>query len=66
MAHNSEAKDSTFNKSGDSEKLSTNITATGAAGGLIGSMSGGSVTKSAAAVYVKGGTDAGGLIGSAG
>ena len=47
------------------EKLSKNIEATGAAGGLIGSMSGGSVTKSAAAVYVKGGTDAGGLIGSA-
>ena len=63
VAHNSEAKDSTFNNSGDSAK--PNVTATGAAGGLIGSMSGGSVTKSAAAVYVKGGTDAGGLIGSA-
>ena len=63
VAHNSEAKDSTFNNSGDSAK--PNVTATGAAGGLIGSMSGGSVTKSAAAVYVKGGTEAGGLIGSA-
>ena len=62
VAHNSEAKDSTFNNNGDSAK--PNVTATGAAGGLIGSMSGGSVTKSAAAVYVKGGTAAGGLIGS--
>ncbi len=57
VAHNS------VDESGK-EKLSKNIEATGAAGGLIGSMSGGSVTKSAAAVYVKGGTDAGGLIGS--
>lgn len=63
VAHNSEAKDSTFNNNGDSAK--PNVTATGAAGGLIGSMSGGSVTKSAAAVYVKGGTEAGGLIGNA-
>lgn len=46
------------------EKLSKNIEATGAAGGLIGSMIGGKVEKSAAAVYVKGGTEAGGLIGS--
>lgn len=57
VAHNS------VDESGK-EKLSKNIEATGAAGGLIGSMSGGSVTKSAAAVYVKGGTEAGGLIGS--
>ena len=60
VAHNS------VDESGK-EKLSKNIEATGAAGsagGLIGSMSGGSVTKSAAAVYVKGGTAAGGLIGS--
>lgn len=62
VAHNSEAKDSTFNNNGDSAK--PNVTATGAAGGLIGSMTGGTVTKSAAAVYVKGGTEAGGLIGS--
>ena len=47
------------------EKLSKNIEATGAAGGLIGSMIGGKVEKSAAAVYVKGGSAAGGLIGSA-
>lgn len=74
VAHNSETKDSTFNNSGDSAK--PNVTATGAAGsagGLIGSMSGGSVTKSAAAVYVASSGNkeeerypsAGGLIGSA-
>ena len=63
VAYNSEAKDSTFNNSGDSAK--PNVTATGAAGGLIGSMTGGKAEKSAAAVYVKGGTEAGGLIGSA-
>ena len=37
----------------------------GNAGGLIGSANGTTVTKSAAAVYVKGGSAAGGLIGSA-
>ncbi len=36
----------------------------GSAGGLVGSMTGGSITNCAAAVYVSG-TDAGGLIGSA-
>lgn len=41
----------------------TTIQATGSAGGLVGLMSGGSVNASAAALYVKGVTDAGGLIG---
>ncbi len=43
----------------------TEVSASGAAGGLIGLVSGGklTVTNSAAAVYVKGGSAAGGLIG---
>lgn len=46
-------------------KTNATVTASGAAGGLIGSMTnGGSVTNSAAALIVSGGTDAGGLIGS--
>ena len=65
VAHNSEDNDSKFDNDDTTAGKKPNVTATGAAGGLIGSMSGGSVTKSAAAVYVKGGTDAGGLIGSA-
>ncbi len=65
VAHNSEDNDSKFDNDDTTTGKKPNVTATGAAGGLIGSMSGGSVTKSAAAVYVKGGTDAGGLIGSA-
>ena len=43
---------------------SRKITASDSAGGLIGSMTNGSVTNSAAALIVSGGTDAGGLIGS--
>lgn len=65
VAHNSEDNDSKFDNDDTTTGKKPNVTATGAAGGLIGSMSGGSVTKSAAAVYVKGGTEAGGLIGSA-
>ena len=65
VAHNSEDNDSKFDNDDTTTGKKPNVTATGAAGGLIGSMSGGSVTKSAAAVYVKGGTDAGGLIGRA-
>ena len=64
MAYNSKDNDSKFDNDETTIDKKPNVTATGAAGGLIGSMSGGSVTKSAAAVYVKGGTDAGGLIGS--
>lgn len=64
VAHNSEDNDSKFDNDDTTAGKKPNVTATGAAGGLIGSMSGGSVTKSAAAVYVKGGTEAGGLIGS--
>ncbi len=53
LAHNS--------KSG----ATVNVTASGSVGGLIGSMSGGSVTKSAAALWVESsGSSAGGLIGS--
>ena len=64
VAHNSEDNDTKFDNDDTTTGKKPNVTATGAAGGLIGSMSGGSVTKSAAAVYVKGGTAAGGLIGS--
>lgn len=45
------------------EKLTQNIESSGTAGGLIGSVIGGSVTECAAAVYVSGSTNAGGLIG---
>ena len=57
LARNSKEKDS---------KTAATVTASsGAAGGLIGSMTnGGSVTNSAAALVVSGGTDAGGLIGT--
>lgn len=46
--------------SGDTNK----ITGAASAGGLIGSLRGGSVTDCAAALYVEGGSAAGGLIGS--
>lgn len=65
VAYNSKDNDSKFDNDETTTDKKPNVTATGASGGLIGSMSGGSVTKSAAAVYVKGGTEAGGLIGSA-
>lgn len=47
-----------------SDRTPTVTTTGGSAGGLIGSMSGGSVTKSAAALVVNGSGSAGGLIGS--
>lgn len=52
----------TYSEENDS---ATEVSASGAAGGLIGLVSGGklTVTNSAAAVYVEGGTAAGGLIG---
>lgn len=57
IVYNSQEKDSTFSAS------NPNITGTGSVGGLIGVQSGGSVTGSAAAVYVHGNT-AGGFIGT--
>ena len=51
-----------YNSSPD--RTATVTTTGGSAGGLIGSMSGGSVTKSAAALVVNGSGSAGGLIGS--
>ena len=57
LAHNS------IDKTTKKETLTENIKSPGTAGGLIGSMSGGSVTECAAAVYVSGSTNAGGLIG---
>lgn len=65
VAYNSENNDSKYDNDDTTTDKKPNVTATGAAGGLIGSMTGGKVEKSAAAVYVKGGTDAGGLIGAA-
>ena len=62
LVRNSAEKDSSFS---DTKNNKNNITAAVSAGGLIGSMSGGSVTGCAAAVYVSGGTNAGGLIGKA-
>lgn len=58
IAYNSLEKDSTF-----AARDNPNITGTGSVGGLIGVQSGGSVTGSAAAVYVNGAT-AGGFIGT--
>ncbi len=53
-------------KDGDDKALEITASGTdGIAGGLIGSMNGGSVNGSAAAVYVKGGSAAGGLVGKA-
>lgn len=49
----------------DSGRTTPDVAASGSAGGLVGSLSGGSVTKSAAALIVGGGTSAGGLIGTA-
>ncbi len=57
LVHNS------IDKGTQEETLTENIKSSGTAGGLIGSMSGGSVTECAAAVYVSGSTNAGGLIG---
>ena len=56
LARNTKEKDS---------KTSPTVTASGSAGGLIGSLTGGSVKNSAAALVVSGNGDAGGLIGSA-
>lgn len=64
VAYNSKENDSKFINDDTTADKKPNVTASGAAGGLIGSMTGGKAEKSAAAVYVKGGTAAGGLIGS--
>ncbi len=49
----------------DDSKVYRNVTSTGGdAGGLVGSMTGGSVDKCAAALYVNGSKNAGGLIGT--
>lgn len=49
----------------DGSKVYRNVTSTGGdAGGLVGSMTGGSVDKCAAALYVNGSKNAGGLIGT--
>lgn len=63
LAVNSKDKDSSFGNTGSTAK--PNIKGTASAGGLIGSMNGGTITNSAAALYVNGTTAAGGLIGTA-
>lgn len=57
LAHNSAEKGSVLTP--------TVVAATGSAGGLVGSMTGGKVEHSAAALVVQGGSEAGGLIGKA-
>lgn len=66
VAYNSKTNDSKFDNNDTTTDKKPNVTATGSAGGLIGSMTGGKADKSAAALYVNStGTAAGGLIGSA-
>ena len=52
-------------KSFDNDHATATITGSGSAGGLIGSVTGGTVSKSAAALVVSGANNAGGLIGTA-
>ena len=65
LVRNSSDGDLLFDNDDRTNNKKPNVYATGTAGGLIGNSGAFSITDCAAAVYVKGNTTAGGLIGSA-